>query len=250
MANLMAVARSRNITGRTRRRVRQYARMKKRRNPYRRTSRNSFAGRVRAQVLALNETKLRSLVLNDTSTHAGTVVTITQLGSVTRGDTPGQRIADNLIARYYWGKFTFSNLTANPLYIRVLTFWTTRDPLTGEQIHISETDDDATIGATVDGTMRVLYSKPTRKCCQIISDRVFYLSANTMEHRCRSMKTGKKLNNKKIMFENNNTGSGNQNYQIVTVFYAFSPNLPADVAGQTTATYKFNAEERFYFKDP
>lgn len=131
-----------------------------------------------------------------------------------------------------------------------MTFWTTRDPLTGEQIHISETDDDATIGATVDGTMRVLYSKPTRKCCQIISDRVFYLSANTMEHRCRSMKTGKKLNNKKIMFENNNTGSGNQNYQIVTVFYAFSPNLPADVAGQTTATYKFNAEERFYFKDP
>lgn len=250
MANLAAVARSRNITGRTRRRMRQYARMKKRRNPYRRTSRNSFAGRVRAQVLALNETKTRVLALSDTSTNAGTVSTITQLASVTRGGGANQRIADNLVARYYWGKFTFSNLTANPLYIRVLTFWTNRDPLTAEQIHISETDDDATIGATVDGTMRVLYSKPTKKCCQLISDRIFYLSANTQEHRCRSMTSKATLRNKKIMFENDQTGSGNQNYQIVTVFYAFTPNLPATIAEQTTATYKYNAEERLYFKDP
>ena len=213
---------------------------------------SSLTNKIKRVVLANTEAKCKVLVVNDSQQVAAVPAVHTQLTSIQNGNSPSSKLGNEVLSRLYSRRFYFSNTTANPIYIRVLSFWTKKPISEAIMYDINQYKDITYNDSSIVGTKKVLSVQPSRKYCRKVMDQTIFVSANTMEHRNRAHIGSSSLKNLKIIYDLNEEAADHQNWQFITILYAYSPNIQEGTTGgkQENVSYTYNSEERFFFKDP
>lgn len=237
------------VTGRSKRRTRQYRRVKARMRIQRR--RHRPRRRIQNLLLRMAEPKKLVTQVTDTALAAGTIVSASNVGAVVRGDSPANRNGDRIYARKLLIKGTIANIGTSFIFVRHIVFWTKANP-TSDTLYYnpnSNTEITAAAWATLGGST-LLTIKPSTKYCTVIHDRIHKLQPNTAGSATDLGKVFQikiNLKNREIQYEGNLTGPDDQDWILCFVRIAYEPaNL---VAGQT-GSVRYNYQQMFMFKDP